>query len=161
MALGICLGDIVVILAICGGIGFWLKANPEIFDFARYAGFGFLIWIAINTWRTSAVSVENPIMTGQLLPLVASGLALCLSSPQTLIMYLVLLPSVADVTMIGLNEIMLVILATMIALLGVFLVVILLAGGAQRLLRSPRLAAMWGRTMSGVIALSAVWVLLV
>lgn len=44
-------------------------------------------------------------------------------------------------------------------LFGVFLLVILLAATLQNALRAPAAVALWGRGMSLVVALSAVWVL--
>jgi len=161
LAIGICIGDILVILAICAGFGFWPQAHPEIFTFAKYAGVGLLGWIAIRMWRSSAHSADRPVPTVSFAALTLSGLALCLSSPQTVVMYLVLLPRVADLTAIRTQEVILLILATSVALLGVFLLVIVLAGAIQRLLRSPNGVALWGRSMSMIVAMSAAWVFFV
>lgn len=76
-----------------------------------------------------------------------------------MVMYLVLLPRVADLTVIRPQDMILLIIATICALSGVFLLVILLAGTLQKALRSPASVALWGRGMASAVVLSAVWVL--
>lgn len=159
LALGICAGDIVVVLAICAGLGYWLQGHPEVFAFAKYAGVGFLLWMAIRMWLESKVALDHPVPISGTAVSLFTGFAICLSSPQTVVMYLVLLPRVADLTVIRLQDAILLILATIGALFGVFLIVILLAGTLQKALRSPAAVALWGRGMSLTVVLSAVWVL--
>lgn len=61
LAVGICAGDIVVVFAICAGLGYWLQAHPEVFAFAKYAGVCFLLWMAIRMWIDSAVPLDNAV----------------------------------------------------------------------------------------------------
>ncbi|MBB3189995.1 LysE family translocator [Halomonas cerina] len=158
IAIGICAGDILVILTICAGLGFWLQAHPEVFTFAKYAGVGFLLWMAVRMWLQSEVSMDPS------LPVVGSaasfltGFAICLSSPQTVVMYAVLLPRVADLTMVRLQDAIFLIFATISALFGVFLLIILLAETMQRALHSSNVARLWARGMSLTVALSAIWI---
>lgn len=158
IAIGICAGDILVILTICAGLGVWLQAHPEVFISARYVGVGFLLWMAVRMWHPPGVSTDHfPPVAGTTASFLA-GVALCLSSPQTLVMYLVLLPGVADLTLVRLQDVIVLSLATMGALFGVFLLIILLAGTLQKALRSSNAARLWGRGMSLTVAMSAVWI---
>lgn len=159
LALGICAGDIVVVLAICAGLGYWLQARPELFAFAKYAGVGFLLWMATRIWLQSKVESDHAVPISGMTVSLFTGFAICLSSPQTVVMYLVLLPRVMDLTVVRLQDAVLLILATIGALFGVFLLVILMAGTLQNALRSPKAVSLWGRGMSLTVALSAVWVL--
>ncbi|WP_212535726.1 LysE family translocator [Thetidibacter halocola] len=158
LAVGICLGDILVIVAICAGLGIWLEARPEVFDFFKYAGIGFLLLIALRMWRSTQVSTDHPAGVTGIIASGLAGLSICLSSPQTLVIYLVLLPQVTDITRIGMAELIPLVLATSVALFGVFLVVILMAEIIQRALRSAAGVAVWSRVMSSSVALSAVWI---
>ena len=159
LAIGICAGDILVVFAICAGLGYWLQAHPEVFAFAKYAGVGFLLWMAVRMWVDSAKPLDNAVPTSGTAVSLFTGFAICLSSPQTVVMYLVLLPRVTDLTVIRPQDMLLLIIATIGALSGVFLLVILLAGTLQKALRSPASVVLWGRGMASAVVLSAVWVL--
>lgn len=157
IAIGICAGDILVIVTICAGLGFWLQAHPEVFTSARYAGAGCLLWMAARMWLQSAVSADPSLPAAGRAASFLTGLAICLSSPQTLVMYLVLLPRVADLTAVRLQDALYLILATLGALFGVFVLIIWLAGSLQRALHSSSAVRLWGRGMSLTVALSALW----
>lgn len=157
-ALGICVGDVLVVCAVCTGLGFWLEANPQIFVAARCAGVTMLLWMAFRMWNASPCCCEENTRKGRIAASGVMGLALCLSSPQTVVMYLVLLPQVADLAAIGINDMLMLILATVVALLGVFIVVILFADATQRLLHSSKGERLWSRGMSLAVASSALYV---
>ena len=159
LAIGICAGDILVVFAICAGLGYWLQAHPEVFAFAKYAGVGFLLWMAVRMWVDSAKPLDNAVPTSGTAVSLFTGFAICLSSPQTVVMYLVLLPRVADLTAIRPQDMLLLIIATIGALSGVFLLVILMAGSLQKAIRSPASVVLWGRGMASAVVLSAGWVL--
>lgn len=158
IAIGICAGDILVIVTICAGLGFWLQAHPQVFTSAKYAGVGFLLWMAARMWHQSTVSANHSLPVAGSAASFLTGVAICLSSPQTVVMYLVLLPRVADLTMVRLQDALLLILATLGALFGVFLLVIVLAGTMQRALHSSNALRLWARGMSLTVALSAIWI---
>lgn len=161
VAIGICAGDILVILTICAGLGFWLQAHPEVFTTAKYVGVCFLLWMAIRMWHQSGVATVHFLPVAGSAASFVTGFAVCLSSPQTLVMYLVLLPGVADLTLVRLQDVIFLTLATIGALLGVFLLIILLAGTLQRALHSSSAALLWARGMSLTVAISAIWIFVV
>jgi threonine/homoserine/homoserine lactone efflux protein len=159
MAVGICAGDVLVILTICAGLGFWLQAHPEIFSIAKYAGVGLLLWVAIRMWQAPIATTEHAAQASGILASALTGFAVCLSSPQTVVMYLVLLPCVIDLTLVNAREIAILIAATVAALLAVFVTIILFSEVTKRVLKSSTGAMMWSRSMSLTIAASAIWVL--
>lgn len=160
LALGICTGDVVVILAISAGLGFWLHAHPEVFSSAKIVGVGFLVWMAAGMWNRSAVTLDHPDRRSSTIGSVVAGFAICLSSPQTLMLYMVLLPNVVDVPGIDVQVVTLLVLATLLVLGAVFALVILLSGAVRRLLASPTGTVLGGRCMAATVGLSALWVAL-
>ncbi|MCL7942288.1 LysE family translocator [Halomonas sp. ATCH28] len=160
IAIGICSGDILVILTICAGLGYWLQAHPEVLTFAKYAGVGFLLWMAVRMWFQSEVTTDHSLPVAGSAASFLTGLAICLGSPQTVVMYLILLPRVADLTMVRLQDAIFLIFATFGTLFGVFLLIILLAETMQRVLYSSNAACLWARGMSLTVALSALWIFL-
>lgn len=124
---------------------------------ARYADVVLLLWMAVRMWATAVVATDHT-AAGGILASGLTGLALCLSSPQTVVMYLVLLPRVADLTLIRLSEAVLLIIATIAALLGVFLFVIVFANLTRKILTSSTGVVIWTRGTSLAVAASAVGV---
>lgn len=158
LAIGMCAGDVLVILAICAGLSFWLQAHPEIFAVAKYAGAGLLFWMALRMWSASVRPSAYPASACGIIPSALVGFAVCLSSPQTVVMYLVLLPRVVDLAVMRAQETLMLIGATVLALLGVFFLVIFFADVMQKLLRSSAGVVLWARGTSLTIAISAVGV---
>ena len=159
MAVGICAGDVLVILTICAGLGFWLQAHPEIFSIAKYAGVGLLLWVAIRMWQAPIATTEHAAQASGILASALTGFAVCLSSPQTVVMYLVLLPRVIDLTLVNAREIAILIAATVATRLAVFVMIILFSEVTKRVLKSSTGVMIWSRSMSLTIAASAIWVL--
>lgn len=160
LAIGMCVGDVLVILAICAGLGFWLQAHPEIFTVAKYAGVGLLLWLAFRMWNDTVALADYPTPACGTIVSGLVGVALCLSSPQTAVMYLVLLPRVIDLAMIRPQEMIMLIAATAMVLLGVFFLVIFFADVMQKLLRSSAGVVLWARGTSLAIAISAAGIFL-
>lgn len=158
LAIGMCVGDVLVILAICAGFGIWLQAHPEIFTVGKYAGAGLLLWMAFRMWSASVAPAAHPAPACGIIYSGLVGLAICLSSPQTVVMYLVLLPRVIDLAMVRPREMIMLIAATAMVLLGIFFLAIFFADVMQKLLRSSAGVVLWARGTSLAIAASAVGV---
>lgn len=160
LALGICAADVVVVIAVSVGFGIWLQAHPGLLSVAKYLGGGYLLWVAWRMWLCSEAVGGAPAPARGHVASVLAGFVICLGNPQTAAVYLALLPRVIDPATVRLADTGLLVLATTIALFGVFLIVILLAGAAQKLLRSPGGALLWGRLMAFAVASSAIWLCL-
>lgn len=66
-ALGICLGDLILMVLSATGAASLLKTTPALFMVVKYAGAAYLVWMgigllrsALNTWRTKATDDAPP-----------------------------------------------------------------------------------------------------
>lgn len=159
LAAGICAADVLVIVAISLGLGFWLHDHPAVIAAAKLAGVGYLLWKAFDIWRQSRITNDHHAPSTGIVGSALAGFTLCLSSPQTVVIYLVLLPNVVDLSAIRPQETTFIVLATILTLSMVFLTIILAAGTMRMMLRSQTGTALWGRCMSLAVAVSAVWML--
>ena len=155
LAVGMCMADISIILAICAGLSVWLQAHPEIFAGGQFAGAGLLLWLAVRIWVTAGISANPQSSTSGIVVSGIAGFALCLSSPQTVLMYLFLLPSVVDLSVISVGQTMMLITVTIAALSDVFIAIIVFADMTQRLLHSSTGVILWARGTSLAIGASA------
>ncbi len=160
-AAGICLGDVVVIALICSGLGAWSNLAPEALAAGRWIGAGYLAWMAIRMWHTSPQASAASAPRRHALVSGAAGLVTCLSSPQTVVFYLLLLPGVVELERVGTVEVAVLAMVSFAALAAVFAGVMLAAGRAQRLLSSPSQSRACTRCMALSVAGTAIWILVV
>lgn len=101
-----------------------------LFDWLRWLGVAYLIWLGVRTWRTSAVDLETTEAEPRsLLAIFLRGFAVSLTNPKTLLFYAAFLPQFiaadrGDVT------------HQLLALAVTFLVVAVLLDGTWALLAS-------------------------
>lgn len=160
-AAGLCLGDLLAVLAVALGLGGFAQTSPEWFGLLKYAGVAYLFWLAARIWRDSTiVRLDDPARQG-FLSSAAAGLALCLGNPSTVLIYMLLLPSVAPGGIGTGQDLLAVLLITFAAVGVVFFGAILLARQFSRLIASPRSAIWMSRGTAGVIGATSVWMLAV
>lgn len=101
------IGEAAWLAAAIGGLTAVAERLHEVFVVIRWAGIGYLAWLALKTWRTplpgeAADAGAVPPTSG--LRLFATGLALTIGNPKIMVFYLALLPSIVDPTAIGLGD---------------------------------------------------------
>lgn len=159
-AAGLCLGEVIAVIAVILGIGIWAQSQPHMLAIVKYAGVVYLIWLAIKMWNDRAgVSSSAQLRKMGWLTSACAGLALCLSNPATMLMQMLLLPIVAPEGMVGVEHMALVLLVTFAAFGIVFFGTIPLARQFHRIISSPASSSMLNRITAGAIAVTSVWIL--
>lgn len=159
------LGEAVWLCAAVLGLAALAAHFSLAFTLVKYAGIAYLAWLAVTMWQRPVPQDDTAQDTG--LPqshaagkLFAAGLALSLGSPEIMVFYLALLPSVIDmasVTLPGLGELVFVMLAVLAV---VDLSWVLLANHVRRWLRQPRLLRLTNRLSAAMMGLAAVLIAL-
>lgn len=160
-ATGLCLGDVLAVCAIAMGIGGLAKTNPEWFVVAKYAGIAYLLWLAYRIWTDSSGFSGAKDRKGGFLASTGAGIALCLGNPSTVLIYMLLLPTVAPGGINNAHDLSLVVLVTFAAVGAVFFGAILLARQFNRVIASPASATLMSRGTAAIIGLTSVWMLAV
>jgi threonine/homoserine/homoserine lactone efflux protein len=156
-AAGLCLGEVIAVVAVILGIGIWAQTNPELLSIAKYLGIAYLLWLAVKMWRDrSGVAAAGQHKAGWLAA-ASAGVALCLGNPATLLMQMLLLPIVAPSGVLGLEHMALVVLATFAAFGLVFFGTIPLARQFNRIIASPAATNLLSRGSAVVIGLTSLW----
>lgn len=158
-AAGLCLGEVIAVVAVILGIGIWAQSQPELLMLAKYAGVAYLGWLAVRIWNDRAGVSAGQLRKAGWLASAGAGLALCLSNPATMLMQMLLLPIVAPGGIVGLEHSGLVVLATFAAFGLVFFGTIPLARQFNRIISSAGSTSMMNRITAGVIAATSVWIL--
>lgn len=158
-AAGLCLGDVLAVCAIAMGVGSLAQSQPEWFSVAKYAGIAYLLWLSFKIWNSSSAIGAHDGRNSGLLASTGAGLALCLGNPSTILIYMLLLPTVAPQGIGSADQLILVLLVTFAAVGVVFFGSILLARQFKRVLSSPRASIILSRATALIIAATAVWML--
>lgn len=158
-AAGLCLGDVLAVSAIAMGVGALARTNPEWFALAKYAGVAYLLWLAWRIWTDSSLVAASRPRRDSLIASTGAGLALCLGNPSTVLIYMLLLPTVAPGGIVTVDDLLLILLVTFAAVGVVFFGAILLARQLKRAISTPSTSVILSRTTAIVIAATSLWLL--
>lgn len=156
-AAGLCLGEVVAVLAVMLGIGIWAQTNPELLAMAKYAGIAYLLWLAVKMWGSHSRIASTELRKAGWLASASAGVALCLGNPATLLMQMLLLPIVAPSGFVGIEHMGLVVLVTFAAFGLVFFGTIPLARQLNRVIASPGSSVVLSRVTAVVIGMTSLW----
>ncbi len=158
-AAGLCLGDIIAVIAVALGVGVWAQNMPGLLSFGKYLGVAYLLWLALGMWNNRSGTSSTKHKKSGWLASVAAGLAICLGNPATLLIYMILLPIVVPAGFVSVGQIAVVALVTMAAVGTVFFGTILLARQLNSIIATPASSRLFGRITAGTLALTSVWML--
>lgn len=159
-AAGLCVGEVIAVVAVLLGIGIWAQTRPELFALAKYLGIAYLLWLSVKMWNDrSGVASAKTHRAGWLASVIA-GLALCLGNPATLLMQMLLLPIVVPAGTVSIEQTGLVVLATLAAFGLVFFGTIPLARQFNRLIESPSSSVLVSRITAVVIGMTSLWMVM-
>jgi threonine/homoserine/homoserine lactone efflux protein len=154
------IGEAAWLAAAVAGLSVLAERLHLVFVAVKWAGLAYLVVLAIRMWRApvgEAAGAEAP--RGSALARFASGLALTLGNPKIMVFYVALLPSLVDMTRIGVAEWALLTLVQVTVMAVTDLGWIALAARARGLFRSPRAMRFANRTsavaMGGAAAVIA------
>lgn len=136
---GMVVGDLVLLALAIGGLAAVAHAFEGLFTVLRLAAAGYLIWLGIRTWRAPVTVADTlPPVEGAQLRGFASGLAMTLSNPKTILFYMAFLPAFVDLTTVTATDAVLMAAIVVGVLSCVLLGYSLTASRARHLFRSAR-----------------------
>jgi len=98
---GATLGSAIVIAVVAVGLGSLLAASVGLFELVRAAGVLYLVWLAVQLWRSPPVDVQHalvhvPGQQAQGRAAFVRSLAVALSNPKALLFFAAFLPQFID-----------------------------------------------------------------
>lgn len=155
---GYALGGLLIISAVCFGLGAWLTAVPQTFAYGKYVMMAYILWLAYGIWQ-GGFDLADKCSTKRL-PILSSlgaGALTCFISPYMMILFPLVLPSLMDITTIELPAFLIVALITFAALLAGASLIIAFAAQISRLARSPRSMMILSRCLASILVLGGSW----
>jgi threonine/homoserine/homoserine lactone efflux protein len=136
---GLILGDLMWLAAAVFGLALIAEAAQPVLAVLKWAGVGFLLWLAWKAWSAPAVlPADQPAPGGDGARLAFTGVALTLGNPKTMLFYTAVTPALVDVGAVTLADVALLGLVVAVIYAAVLAVYVAVALRARHLLRSTR-----------------------
>ena len=156
--IGFALGGLMIIAAVCFGLGAWLTAVPEIFEYGKYAMMAYILWLAYGIWKGGFdLTGDCQLKTRSLPAALGAGVMTCFISPYMMILFPLVLPELMDITTIQLPDFLIIAVVTFLALFGGAAVIIAFAAQISRIARSQRAMMVLNRGLACVLTVGGGW----
>jgi len=151
------LGEGVWLTIAVAGIAVVAQTFAHLFTALRWAGAGYLLWLAWKMWRAPvADSAERPLERQRPWRMFWAGMMVSLGNPKVMVFYLALLPTFINLQAIGVRAWLELLVTMLLVLAAADLGWALIASRARRLLNSRRAVRLANRTSAGVMVGAAV-----
>jgi threonine/homoserine/homoserine lactone efflux protein len=154
---GKAIGDIAMIALICNGLAGWLQSMPLALSGAKLFAVAYLLWISVSIWQNGAGLNKTSQSHDSTITSASAGFLTCIMSPQTLLIYILLLPSLIDTATIDTTTFAIISATTLAALCASFAIVICLASRLRDCLIGASCGTVINRTLALVVGASGVW----
>ena len=150
--LGYALGGVIIITAVCFGLGAWLSAVPVFFEYSKYLMLAYIGWIALGVWKGGVdLDQAGPAPKGSTLRALLSGVLTCFISPYMMLLFPLMVPELLDLSHIALPDFAIVAVLTFLALLAGVALIIGFAAQISRLARTPKSMRLLNRGLATVV----------
>jgi threonine/homoserine/homoserine lactone efflux protein len=157
---GIIAGDLTWLALSLSGLTLIAQQLPALFIAIKWAGVGYLVYLAIKMWRTkpnanraAAQSKEKSVLTR-----VLAGYSVTLGNPKAMLFYVALLPSLLDPAQISGPTAAALFLAVIGVLASVFAVYIFAADKARKSMANSQSLQKFNRITATALASAAIWI---
>ncbi len=159
MGLGLVLGDMTYLTAVILGLAFVAQTFTEVFIVIKIAGALYLGFIAYKLWTAGLLPQNIAAKKSSSMSMsFLSGLLVTLGNPKTMLFYVALVPTLIDISTIGLREYGILLVTTFVVLLSVLIPYMALASRARTLLKQPRALQALNRVAASILAGTAAFI---
>ncbi|QFY62141.1 LysE family translocator [Rhizobium grahamii] len=159
MGLGLVLGDMTYLTAVILGLAFVAQTFTEVFIVIKIAGALYLGFIAYKLWTAGLLPQNIAAKKSSSMSMsFLSGLLVTLGNPKTMLFYVALVPTLIDISAIGLREYGILLVTTFVVLLSVLIPYMALASRARILLKQPRALQALNRVAASILAGTAAFI---
>lgn len=155
--IGFALGGLIIITAVCFGLGAMTSTVPVFFEYSKYLMLAYMLWLARGIWKGGFdMQKGEGVKKSSLLGAIGTGLTTCFVSPYMMILFPLVLPELLNLKNIQLPDFAIVGALTFLSLLVGCLMIVGFAAQISRLARSPLGMQRLNRSLAGLLALAGV-----
>jgi threonine/homoserine/homoserine lactone efflux protein len=152
---GVALGLALIGFAAAFGVAELISASPLVYEILRWAGVGFMFYLAWDGWRGGGDVVASDARVGGRYFL--RGLITNLLNPKAAMFYVAVLPTFVDAARPLLAQTLTLTVVYVVIATLIHAGIVVLAGALEPLLNDPRRERIARRALSALLALVAVW----
>lgn len=154
LALGMTVSDILYLLLAFHGLAVLAEHWSEAFTLIRYAGAGYLFYLAWKLWTTpvSRNELAPESRRADLVKGFVQGFLISASNPKVILFYIAFLPTFVDLAALASGDMLLTVSLTFAGLMLGLMLVAVGAAGARRFLQTERAMRGANRTAGGLMA---------
>ncbi|MEW6339498.1 MAG: LysE family translocator [Pseudomonadota bacterium] len=147
------IGEVVWLTCAVAGLSVIARTFGLVFLCLKFAGVAYLLFLAWKMWFAPASDAQGRLPSGQSpLRMFVAGLTISASNPKIMVFYLALLPTLIDLSRVGVTAWLELTLTALTVLIAVDLAWALLAVRAKRLLSGRRASRLANRASAAVMA---------
>jgi homoserine/homoserine lactone efflux protein len=153
--IGTTLGNAVLLAGIAAGLSWILKTSAEVFDYIRWLGAAYLVWLGIQAWRHAGSAVATA-------PLGAHvhawrGFVVAITNPKTIAFFTAFLPQFVDPTLPVTRQLIVMCAVSVTLAAGLDAGWAVVAGLGRAYLMKPRHNRLLGRLSGAVLIGGGIW----
>jgi threonine/homoserine/homoserine lactone efflux protein len=153
--IGTTVGNAVLLTCIAFGLSWILRTSAEVFDYLRWIGAAYLIWLGVQAWRGAGREIEDRAPAAHVNAW--RGFVVAMTNPKTIAFFTAFLPQFIDPTLPAERQ-LLVMCAVSVAMAGALDTAWGIAAGFGRAyLMKPRQKRWLGRTSGLVLIGGGIW----
>jgi threonine/homoserine/homoserine lactone efflux protein len=146
------IGEAIWLAVAVAGLAVVAQAFAVLFTVIKFAGVGYLLWLAWKMWTSRADIAGQELPAGQKpWRMFLAGMAITLGNPKIIVFYLAVVPTMLDLGRLTVGAWAELTLTMLIVLIAIDLGWALTAARARRLLRNRRAVRMASRTSAVVM----------
>lgn len=156
--LGHALGGLLIISAVCFGLGAWLTNVPEVLEYSKYPMMAYILWLAYGIWK-GGFSLKGELQTKRrsIFSSLGAGVLTCFISPYMMILFPLVLAEIMDITTIVMSQFLVLALITFATMVGGAILIIAFALQLSRLAHAPRSVMILNRWLASILVIGGAW----
>lgn len=159
--LGYIAGGVLIVSAVCYGLGTWLTATPQIFEYGKFVMMAYICWLAWDIWKGGFdMNGTCEVTHATILSSITAGLITCFISPYMMILFPLVISDMIDITVFKLPEFIFVGVVTFLALATGAALIIFFAAQLSRFARSAHSTLMLNRSLATILVGVGGWIAL-
>ena len=153
--IGTTLGNAMLLTCIALGLSWILKTSAEVFDYIRWLGAAYLVWLGIQAWRHAGAPTEAAPPSGHVYAW--RGFVVAMTNPKTIAFFTAFLPQFIDPTLPLARQLWVMCVVTVLLAGLLDAAWALVAGYGRTFLMKPRQKTWLGRLSGLVLIGGGIW----
>lgn len=153
--IGTTLGNAVLLACIALGLNWILKTSAEVFNYVRWIGAAYLVWLGIQAWRNAAAIGETAPPRGAVHAW--RGFVVAMTNPKTIAFFTAFLPQFIDPSLPAARQLWVMCVVTVVLAALLDAVWGIAAGLGRAYLMKPRHNRLLGRLSGLVLIGGGIW----